>query len=158
MNLEARDKKKDRKFHYDEQDGIFVFEEDISINWLISQVLRQPDLQITKISNDQLHILLKLLDESDLRLPNGQHGLFWLSEKIKEKLLLAEGQQGEVWHDICTRYKFIIEQIDQVLAATSNIKEKMEIKKEDQGAKRLQRIENRLQAHFEPLKEQNDQH
>jgi len=154
MNQQEKNKK-DRKFYYDEHDGIFVFEEDISINWLISQVLTQPNLQITKISNDQLQTLLKILDESDLRLPNGQHSLFWLRDNIKEKLALAEGQSGEAWHDISCRYRFIIEQIDQVLISTANIKEKIEIKKEDIIVPKIERTLNRLEARFEPLEDQS---
>lgn len=149
LNIGA--KKRGKKHYYDEQDGIFVFEEDITINWLVSQILQQPDLQITKISNDQLQTLLNLLEESDLRLPSGQHGLIWLNEKIKEKLLLAQGQTGEAWHDIATRYKFIIERIDQTIVASSNSINKIEIKKEEPLLKKIERTTNKLEAHFEPL-------
>jgi hypothetical protein len=69
---------KDRKYHYDEYEGVYVFEDELSINWLLSQVLNQPNLQITKISDKDLKEFLDTLSKSDLRMPNGQYCLFWL--------------------------------------------------------------------------------
>lgn len=141
--------KPNRKFHYDEHGGIFVFEDEISINWMLSQVLNKPDLQITKVSNSEIQEFLGLLSSSDLRMPNGQHSLFWLKQQLKEKAEMAEGKPGETWHQLVIRYRFIVECIDQVLATSSDIHEKMDIKIEE--IKHVNRESNNMQAYFEPL-------
>jgi hypothetical protein len=141
--------KSDKKFHYDEQQGIFVFEDEISANWLLSQVLNKPDSQISKVSNSEIQEFLGLLSSSDLRMPNGQHSLFWLKQQLKEKIEMAEGQKGETWHQIVIRYRYILECIDQILSTTSDIHSKMDIKIEQQ--KNSNREPNNMQAFFEPL-------
>lgn len=143
-----------RKYHYDEQEGIFVFEDEISINWLVSQVLDCPDQQITKISNEQLQTFLSLLSKSDLRMPDGQHSLFWLRQQIKEKMEMAETKTTEAWHNIVTRYRYIIECIDQVLITTENLHEKMEIKVEQKKKSSLG--PNNMKAYFELLTNQSE--
>jgi hypothetical protein len=145
--------KSNRKHYYDEHNGIFVFEDEISINWLLSQVLNKPKLQITKVSNEELQTFLGLLSTSDLRMPNGQHSLFWLREQIKEKMSLAEAKTSETWHNITTRFRYIVERIDQVLIATDNIHEKMDLKVETQ--KKISRDPNNMQAYFEPITNQS---
>lgn len=140
--------KSNRKYHYDEQEGIFVFEDEISINWLLNQVLKSTGLQITKISNEQLQKFLTLLSESDLRMPDGQYCLFWLKKQIKEKMQLAEVKTTEAWHVTTIRYRYILECIDQVLMTTKDIHEKMEI---NLVKKQIKRDINNMQAHFEPI-------
>ena len=141
---------KNREYHYDEQQGIFVFEDEISVNWLVSQVLQKPGLQITKISNEELQTFLNLLDKSDLRMPDGKHSLFWLRDQLKEKSEMSGAKLGETWHQVTGRFRFIIEQIDIVLISTENIKDKMEIRKEE--IKLIQnRTPNNMQIKFEPL-------
>jgi len=141
---------KNREYHYDEQQGIFVFEDEISVNWLVSQVLQKPGLQITKISNEELQTFLNLLDKSDLRMPDGKHSLFWLRDQLKEKSEMSSAKLGETWHQVTGRFRFIIEQIDMILISTENIKDKMEIRKEE--IKLIQnRTPNNMQIKFEPL-------
>jgi len=140
--------KLNRKYHYDEHDGVFVFEDEISINWLLSQVLN-ADLQITKISNEQLQTFLGLLGKSNLRMPNGQYSLFWLREQIKEKLEMSDAKLGEVWHQITTRYRYVLECIDFALCGVKDIHEKMDNKIEPQ--KIMSREPNNMQAYFEPI-------
>jgi hypothetical protein len=83
-------------------------------------------LQITKISNEDLQKFLIILKESDIRIPpKGQFCLFWLKEQIKEKLAMAEANQGEVWYDIASRFRYIMDQLDITLIGISNLKEKM---------------------------------
>jgi hypothetical protein len=142
--------KLDRNYHYDEQQGIFVFDDELSINWLLSQVLNKSNLQITKISNEELNLFLTLLNDSDLRMPNGQHSLFWLREQLKEKMQLADSKTGESWHHTTIRFRFIIEQVDHILASSKDLKEKQEIKKEEQ-LKQIKRDPNNMEAHFEPI-------
>ena len=66
------------KYRYDEVEGIFIRDSEISVNWFISEVLKEEKLRITKISNEDVFKLLQLLDKSDLRMPDGKHSLFWL--------------------------------------------------------------------------------
>ena len=113
------------KYKYDQENGIFVKENELSVNWLVSNILNRQNLQITKISNDEVIELLNILDNSDLRMPNGQHSLFWLKAKLKEYCDMTSAKQGEVWVGVADRYRWIIEQIDMVLISTKNIQEKM---------------------------------
>jgi hypothetical protein len=139
--------KQNRKHHYDEQEGVFVFDDEISINWLVSQVLNQPNLQITKLSNEELQSFLSLLSKSDLRMPNGQHSLYWLREQIKEKMLLSSSKLGESWNNTTTRFRFVIEQIDHLIVS------KLIVEKEEQKENKriINREPNNLEAHFEPI-------
>lgn len=145
--------KRDKKYHYDEQEGVFVFDDEISINWLLSQVLNKPNLQITKATNDDIQDFLVLLSKSDLRMPDGQHSLFWLKQQLKEKSQMAEAQKGLVWHEIVIRYRYILECLDQILATTSDLHEKMNIKIEQ--PKISNREQNNMRAYFEPIKDQS---
>jgi len=142
--------KQDRKFHYDEQEGVFVFEDEISVNWLLAQVLNSPNLQITKVSIEELNTFISLLSNSDLRMPIGQHSLFWLKDQIKEKMLMTSSKLGESWHQLESKYRFIIERIDLVLADTKDLHEKMEIKEEILLKKPI-RQPNNMESHFEPI-------
>jgi hypothetical protein len=119
--------KSKQKIIYDDDHGIYVKQSEISVNWLLSKVLQAEDLQITKVSNVQLLLFLKLLDSSNLRMPNGQHSLFWLKDQLTEKKNMASSQPGEVWVNITDRYRYILEQIDLMLIGSKDIKEKMEI-------------------------------
>jgi hypothetical protein len=140
--------KQNRKYHYDEQEGVFVFDDEISINWLVSQVLNQPNLQITKLSNEELQSFLSLLSKSDLRMPNGQHSLYWLREQIKEKMQLSSSKLGESWNNTTTRFRFVIEQIDHLIIVSKHIVEKEEPK---ENQRIINREPNNLEAHFEPI-------
>jgi len=119
------------QYRYDEQSGIFVRESEISINWLLSEVLGIEGLQITKISNEQIETFLSILNKSDLRMLNGQHSLLWLKDKLEEKRSMADANVGEVWHDITQKYRFIIEQIDHILISSDDFQKKMQFIDED---------------------------
>jgi hypothetical protein len=138
--------KRNRKFHYDEQEGVFIFDDEISINWLLSQVLQIPGLQITKVSIDDIRKFLDKLANSDLRMPNGQHALYWLKQQVKEKMQLSEPKLGLAWHEITLKYRFIIEQVDQFLVGKT-YKEFEEPEK----TVLIKREPNNIEAHFEPL-------
>jgi len=127
--------------------GVFIRENEISVNWLLTQVLTSNEkLQITKISNDDVERFLYLLDNSDLRMPNGQHSLIWLKDKLKEKQSMAESKSGETWFKVTERYRFLLEQIDMTLIKSGNIKEKMEIKVEEEII--FNRTPNKMSAKF----------
>lgn len=140
---------KDFKYRYDEQEGIFVRQSEISVNWIVSQVLGQEGLRITKISNEDVQKLLYLLDHSDLRMPDGKHGLVWLKDNLKEKYEMATGKRGQTWEDIALRYRYIIEQIDFTIIGSENSKEIVEVKKEEITHKQNLKP-NRMVAKFEP--------
>lgn len=140
---------KNIKYRYDEQDGIFVRDSEISVNWFLSEVLDEPNLQITKVSNEQIQEFLYLLEKSDLRMPDGKHSLFWLKEKLDEKFKMAEAKLGEVWSKIADRYHYILEQIDFTLIGSGNIEEKMKIRTEEK--KEIYREPSKMEARFEPL-------
>jgi len=140
--------KSNRKYHYDEQNGIFVLEDEISVNWLLSQILNCKGLQISKISNEQLQIFLNTLSNSDLMMPNGQHSLFWLRQQIKEKIELAESKLGEAWHKTVIRYRYIISCID-VLLSSKKIKY-VALNNTNQLVKNNNKDINNMQAYFEP--------
>lgn len=140
-----------KSIKYDEEKGLFVNEREISVNWLLSEVLRKKDLQITKISNEELQTFLSLLDKSNLRMPDGRHSLFWLRDELRKKSKLSEGNTSEAWDLVVNRYQFIVERIDMILAQATDIKEKMEIVKNDINVKKINYTENEMNAHFEPL-------
>ena len=114
----------------------------------MSQILNKKDCQITKVSNDELETFLSIISNSDLRMPSGEHCIFWLKEKIKEKILMSDAKSGEVWHEITSKYRFILERIDLILIKIENITEKMEVKKEEVINNKTV---NNIQAFFEPL-------
>ena len=140
-----------KNIKYDEEKGLFVNESELSVNWLLSEVLRKKDLQITKISNEELQTFLSLLDQSNLRMPDGRHSLFWLRDELRAKSKISGGNKSEAWDMIVSRYQFIIERIDMTLANAPDIQEKMKIIK-NEAVKKINYTENKMDAHFEPLK------
>jgi len=139
------------KYHYDQQNGIFVKENEISINWLVSNILNKKDAQITKLTNDEIIGFLQILDTSELRMPNGQHALFWLRTKLKDYYNITTSKDGEVWVPIADRYRWILEQIDIVLVNTTNLEEKMkesEITKSE-DVYNIKRTPNNMKCVFE---------
>jgi hypothetical protein len=142
-------KNKSRNSLYDEQEGVFTLEDEISVNWLVSQVLQQKDAKITKLSNEDLQKLLTMLSQSELRMPDGQYCLFWMKAKIKEKKEMAESRLGENWSKVSSRFRYILEQIDQSIIGIDNLKEKMLIIREE--IKKKTHDKNNMESHFEPL-------
>jgi len=143
-------KSKEFKYRYDEQQGIFIREDELSINWLLNQILEsEQPLQITKISNEELQNFLFILSKSDLRMPDGKYCLFWLKDKIKERSSMADGNKGEVWDKISDRYRYILEQIDYSLITVDDIHEKMETK--EIVEEKLKKLPNNMKAYFEPI-------
>jgi len=141
-------KSKNFKYRFDEIEGIFVRESEISANWLISKVL-DKNLQITKASNDEIQKFLHILDESELRMPDGKHSLVWLKDHLKEKFQMADAKEGETWFKITERFRYILEQIDFTLIKSENYDEKVKIIKEDQKIF-SNRTPNNITISFEP--------
>jgi hypothetical protein len=137
------------KIRFDETQGIFIRESEISLNWILSEVLGKPDLQITKVSNEEVISFLSLLDKSNLRLPDGQHALLWVKEQVRQKRAMADAQNSETWLKIAERYRYINEQIDMILVTSKDIKEKMQKIKPEQ--KEVKRDSNEMIASFKPL-------
>lgn len=142
-------KSKNFKYRFDELEGIFIRESEISANWLISQILNK-ELQITKASNDEIQKFIHILNESNLRMPDGKHGLIWLKENLIEKFKMSDAKDGEVWVKITERYRYILEQIDLTLI-NSNYQEKIKTVKEEQQL--FSRTPNNMSIFFEPKEE-----
>jgi hypothetical protein len=136
---------------YDEEKGVYVKDSDISINWLISEILGKQNLQVSKVSNEEIHTFLSILDKTDLRMPDGKHSLFWLRDNLKEKIQMADAKTGEAWYKISERYRFIVEQIDIILCSCKNIKERMEIKRPEENRVSNLGTPNEMSASFNPL-------
>jgi hypothetical protein len=109
---------KNAKYHYDQDIGVFIKDSEISVNWLASQILQKENVQITKLSNEDIVKFVSILDTSDLRMPNGVHGLIWLKEQLTEKALMAGAKEGKVQYDLADRFKYIIQQIDMIIASS----------------------------------------
>jgi hypothetical protein len=139
---------KDFKFHFDVDQGVYVKDSEISVNWLLSEVLKQENLQITKVSTQELDAFLLLLKNSNLRMPNGQHSLFWLMKKVEEYEAMAKSKLGENWLDTAERFKFIRHQISVILSGTNIEEYDTEMKP---GLEKINRTPNNLEARFEPL-------
>ena len=137
------------KIRFDETQGIFIRESEISLNWILSEILGKSDLQITKVSNEEVIRFLSLLDKSNLRLPDGQHALLWVKEQVRQKRAMADSQNSEVWFKIAERYRYINEQIDMILVTSKDVKEKMQNLKPEQ--KEIKRDPNEMTASFKPL-------
>ena len=141
------------KYHYDADLGVFVNENEISVNWFLSQVLKKENLQITKVSDEEIQTFLLLLEQSNFRMPDGQHSLYWLKNKIRIREEGAKSKTGESFYDLYERYKFIREQIDFILVGSNiqeiNIEEAPKLKK-------INRTPNNMNAYFEPLKEDEE--
>ena len=144
---------KEIKYHYDADLGIYVKESEISVNWLLSQVLKKENLQISKVSDEEIQSFLLLLEQSNLRMPDGRHSLYWLKDKISERERGAKSKTGESFYILYERYKFIREQIDLILVGSNILDEKDEKLKPD--LERIKRTPNNMKAYFEPLKKEN---
>ena len=110
-------KMKNAKYHYDQDNGIFIKDDEISVNWLTSQILQKENVQITKISNEDVVKFISILDTSDLRMPDGQHSLVWLKDQLKQKSDMASAKEGKIQYDLADRFKYIIQQIDMLMVA-----------------------------------------
>jgi hypothetical protein len=138
---------KNFKYRFDETEGVFIRQSEISANWLISTIL-EKSIQITKATNDEIQKFLLILDSSDLRMPDGKHSLIWLKDHLKEKLTMTEAKDGEIWFNVAERFRFIIEQIDMTLVKSQNYEEKIKIVVEQQ--KTFKRTPNNITISFEP--------
>lgn len=132
------------KYHYDEDAGVFVKESEISANWLVSEVLKKPKSQITKISNEEVQTFLTLV--SELRMPDGRHCFIWLKEHLTGKRLMFDNKQGKANEDVAERFKYIIEQLDFRIAMNPKV---MNIEKEEIVLK-PNRTPNNMSIFFEP--------
>jgi hypothetical protein len=136
---------KTAKYYYDQENGIFIKDDDISVNWLAGQILQKKNVQITKLSNEDIVRLVSILDSSDLRMPNGEHSLIWLKEQLREKAAMAGAKEGKVQYDLSERFKYIIQQIDMLVVSSK--KERFE-KQEVEKIKKINRTPNNMEIKF----------
>ena len=137
---------KDVKYHYDEENGIFIKDDEISVNWLVSQILGKKDLQITKVSNEDLLKFLHILNDSDLRMIDGQHSLIWLKGQLKEKQQMAAAKEGEVQYDLAEKFKYIIFNIDKIIVSCND---KTRFDKHEPEKIKINRTPNNMEIKFE---------
>jgi len=142
------------EYHYDADLGIYIKESEISLNWLLSQVLKKENLQITKVTDEEIQTFLLLLEQSNLRMPDGRHSLYWIRDKISERERGAKSKTGESFFYLYERYKFIREQIDFILVG-SNIEDTKD-EENKPGLDRINRTKNNMKAYFEPLDEEKE--
>lgn len=90
--------------------------QEINTNWLLNQILGTKDLQITKISNDEVLKFLHILSIGNLVMPDGQDSLVWLKKRLRKRCEFASAARSEEWENVYKRYVFILEQIDILLA------------------------------------------
>jgi hypothetical protein len=91
-------------------------ETEFNTNWLLNKVLGTRNLQITKISDDEILKFLVILNETRLQMPDGTDSLLWLRQRLDKRYMDSQGQRGESWESISRRYQFILHQIDIMLA------------------------------------------
>lgn len=143
---------KNFKYRYDEQDGIFIREGEISLNWLLGQVLGK-DVQITKVDNPEILRFLTLIAESDLIMPDGRRCIYWLKDKLKEYHEMSKVKTSKTWEDICDKYRWILEQVDFFIVKYNFKDEKLIY---NQIPIKINRTPNTLNASFEPLNESSN--
>ena len=141
----ASKKKPADYYRFDDSTGAFVNEREISANWLLSQVLGRKGLRITMVSNEDITAFLTILRESELRMMDGQHSLFWLRKRMKDRLDMSTAQDGESHYRASERYRYIIEQIDMILVG-SDVKEHGD----PEPGNKINRTPNNMEIRFEP--------
>lgn len=143
---------KEIKYRYDADLGIYIKESEISLNWLLSEVLKKDNLQITKITDEEVEKFLVLLQNSNLRMPDGRHSLYWIKDKLEGRQKFAKSKTTEAWYNVYERYKFIREQIDMILVGSNIIEFN---KDEAPKLEKINRTLNNMTAMFEPLDKEN---
>ena len=133
------------KYHYDQENGIFVKDDDISVNWLVSQVLNIPNCQITKLSTDDINKFINLLDQTNLIMPNGEHCFVWLKRELREKAEMAGSKSGVAQYELSEKFKYIIHQIDMIMIKSN--KKRFEAQ-ETQKSININRTPNNMQISF----------
>ena len=154
MEKESQQKPKAKgvKFYYDQEEGVFVKNRELSLNWMASEILKIPGAQITKITNEEVEKFINILFVSDMRMPNGQHSLIWMKERLGDRHAMAKEQKTEAWENTANRYGYILYKLDMVLAGIEDKEELMKIKKPEEEIK-LNRTPNNMVARFEPLED-----
>lgn len=94
-------------------------ESELNTNWLLNKILCAKNLQITQIDDKQLQKFLEILCISKLKMPDGTDSLEWLKKRIAKRYEQSQNQRGMTWDIISHRYRFILEQIDILLATRS---------------------------------------
>jgi len=135
---------KNVKYHYDQDNGIFIKDDEISVNWLASQVLNKKDVQITKLSNEELLNFIHILNTSELRMPDGEHSLIWLKRQLTEKAAMASAKEGKVQYDLAETFKYIIYQIDMLV-----VSDKQKFEKQEAQQIKINRTPNNMEIKFE---------
>ena len=121
--MAKKKKEKERQVHHDgtiplitNDINIVYHKTEINTNWLLNQILGTKDKQITKVSDDEILNFLNILSVGNLEMPDGDDSLVWLKKRLKKRLKDAQTKRGESWENVFKRYRYILEQIDIILA------------------------------------------
>jgi len=92
---------------------------EINSNWLLNQILGTKNKQITKVSDNEIQKFINILSMSNLEMPDKSDALVWLKRRLKKRFDDSSVQRGQTWENINKRYRYIINQIDILLAVRS---------------------------------------
>lgn len=93
-----------------------VSKSNLDTNWLLNVILGTKDLQITKVSDDEVQKFLEIIDTGNLLMPDGELALEWLKKRLNKRYQESQSRDGETWYRTAARYGYIIEQVDMRLA------------------------------------------
>jgi len=94
---------------------------EINTNWLLNQILGTKNSKITKVSDNEIIKFINILSISNLKMPDGSDSLEWLKKRLKKRFGDSITQRGEAWEAISKRYRYILEQIDIILATRPSV-------------------------------------
>jgi len=96
----------------------FASKDEITANWLLNQVFPEGrgGLRITEIDDEMVAEFLNRLVEGKLFMPNGEHSLVWLNERLSMRLGQAEGQRSEAWERVRVRLRYVLAKLAVLLS------------------------------------------
>ena len=109
---------------------MMVKEHQIGVNWILNQIMGggKTDYQITKIDDNMLHQFLVVLTENQFPMPDGSNVLRWVRNKLSMHHDQVINRMSQEWEQTRQRYRFIIQQIDIILAKNGNVDNVIEMK------------------------------
>ena len=96
----------------------FASKDEMTSNWLLNQILPEGkgELRITEIDDGMVLEFLSRLADGKLFMPNGEHSLVWLNERLSLRLKQAEGQRSEAWERVRARLRYVLAKLAVLLS------------------------------------------
>lgn len=109
-----------------------VKEHQIGVNWLLNQIIGggKTNHQITKIDDNLLHQFLMVLSENQFQMHDGTNVLRWIKNKLGMHHDQALNRMSQEWEHTRQRYRYIIQEIDIILAKNEKKYDTVENQKE----------------------------